>query len=439
MSHSSGSSDAHRRRRVFFALALVCLGVLTISAEVAVGIGLHLGPWRAQTSKLLGDETWAAGSRPAPGFRLFDQSGRTVTLRALRGHPVVLTFLYSHCRELCPTIGAELTQLQRSLPEAGQPELVIVSVDPGGDTPQSVRAFAANEGWNGDWRWLLGTKADLAPVWRRYGIEVKPGGGQVGHSGVVYLIDSKGNERSGYVAPFLVQDIASDLRDLNGAGFDRTRIELVAAVVAAVAALAILALLAPWAARARGQLRGLGAHRRMLAASLALVSILAAGALLLRPAASAPRVAGALIPAPARRPALSIAGGSLLSPPRFSLAAARGRIVYVNFFASWCLPCRQEAVDLEAFANGLDPRRARFVGVDVSDKPADALGFIHRYGLTYPVIADSGGKISHRYQLLGLPTTVVIDQRGRVAVQLLGPQTTAELNGTLSRLAPRVP
>jgi cytochrome oxidase Cu insertion factor (SCO1/SenC/PrrC family)/thiol-disulfide isomerase/thioredoxin len=413
---------------------MMAVTVLAIAVEVAVSAAWSLGPWRSAPRKLEGDATWAAGARAAPDFRLFDQGGRAVTLRSERGRTVVLAFLYSHCRELCPTIGAELTQVQRALPPDAQPQLVVISTDPGGDTPASVRAFAANEGWNGRWQWLLGTRAELAPVWRAYGIEVKPSRGNIAHSGAVYLIDRHGDERSGYVAPFLVQDILSDLRTLSDSGSKARIFAVAAAGFVGLAAIAVLTLLMPWAVGARAWVARLGRRRRIWTAVAAVVFVGAAAAFLLRPADSAPRVAGALIPTSARRSAVSLTGAAVLIPPRIALSAERGRIVYINFWASWCIPCRQEAPAIRAFARGLDPRHALFVGVNVSDKRTDAMAFIRRYGLKYPIIVDTSQTISRRYDVLGLPTTVAIDRRGRVAVQLLGPQTIAELRATLARL-----
>ena len=424
-----------RRRwgRVPF-VALTAAAVFVVLIEVAIGIGWRLGPWRAHGSKLLGDATWPAGARSAPRFKLFDQHGHSITQRSLDGHTTIVTFLYSHCRELCPTIGAELTQIQRAFPAAAQPQLVIFSVDPRGDTPQSVETFAANEAWNGHWHWLLGTKRELAPLWHAYGIQVKPGGGGIAHSGAVYLIDSHGNERSGYVAPFLVQDVVHDVRTLEAPTSVRRRVELAATIVVALGALLVLVLQAPWAGAWRAHLQGFGRRRRLWAAAAATVLVAALAVILLRPASSAQPVAGALIPARARQPARTLAGGTVLVPPRVSLSAARGRIVYINFFASWCAPCRQEAPALRAFANSLDPRKALLVGVNVSDEHSNAIAFIRHYQLRYPILADTSQTLSRRYQLLGLPTTIVIDRRGRIAVQLLGPQPLTELRATLKRL-----
>ena len=380
--------------------------------------------------KLQGDATWPPNTRRAPGFVLTDQTGHRRSLQSLRGHTVLLTFLYSHCRELCPTVGAELTQLQRRLPPAQRPVLAIVSTDPHGDTADSVRAFAANEAWTAPWYWFMGSQSQLAPVWRAYGIEVKPRQADVLHSGAIYLIDRSGFERSGYIAPFLLQGVSSDLRALGQrpqpSGWPWA---IVAAVAFALAALAVYH--SRWLASRIRRRRS----RISLAAAILLAAAIAAWYGLLQPAAGAPRTpVGALIPPRARPAVQSLRGGEILIPPSVNLAADRGRIVFLNFWASWCVPCRQEAPQIARFITTLNPKTVRFVGVDVTDQRPAALAFIHRYRLNYPMLADPHGTLSGRFGLLGLPTTIVIDPTGHEAVRLLGPQTVATFQGVLRRL-----
>src|SRR5436190_16706437 len=94
----------------------------------------------------------------------------------------------------------------------------------------------------------------------------------------------------------------------------------------------------------------------------------------------------------------------VLSPPRVSLASLRGKPAFVNFWASWCDPCRQEAPVLERFAKGLNAR-ASLVGVDWNDSPSGAKQFIAQYHLTYPMLRDDSGAAGDAYGLNGLPTT----------------------------------
>jgi cytochrome c biogenesis protein CcmG/thiol:disulfide interchange protein DsbE len=117
---------------------------------------------------------------------------------------------------------------------------------------------------------------------------------------------------------------------------------------------------------------------------------------------------------------------SVLVAPRVTIGSRRGRPAAINFWASWCEPCRQEAPEFERLARELHGR-ASLVGVDWEDNRDSALAFVHRYGWTFPSLrasADAGGE---RYDIFGLPTTFVLDRHGRIAEVLRGPQTAADL------------
>ena len=117
---------------------------------------------------------------------------------------------------------------------------------------------------------------------------------------------------------------------------------------------------------------------------------------------------------------------SVLYPPRVSLASLAGRPAVVNFWASWCGPCRKEAPELKRLDRQLGGR-ARLVGVDWSDNAASARAFIRKAGWTYPNLRDGGGAVGNRYGLRGLPTTFILDGRGRIVRQMTGPQTVASV------------
>jgi protein SCO1/2 len=204
-----------RRRRlaaVASVLLIVSGAVLALAATLySPGSGAGVAGRGAPVN---GDAVWKAGARPAPGFDLIDQRGRSVSLASLRGRPLLLTFLDSKCTTLCPIEGHQLGVLERRL--GGQPvRLIIVSVDPA-DTRHSVATAAREWGWHGHWQWLMGTPARLAPVWRAYGIGVQPTATDITHSMAVYVIDGQGDERAGFLPPLAISRLVSDVRLLQG-------------------------------------------------------------------------------------------------------------------------------------------------------------------------------------------------------------------------------
>jgi cytochrome oxidase Cu insertion factor (SCO1/SenC/PrrC family) len=195
---------------------LACLAVAGVVAGVAIGALRHTRS-RPLVPDFHGQATWASGARPAPPFALRDQRGRLVSLSALRGRPVLLTFLDSRCTQECPIAGRELGSILRRLPASQRPALVVVSVDPSGDTPAGIRQALAKWKLAGHWtvHWLNApTRARLARVWKAYGVVVEPATNDIVHSLALYLIDRNGDERTGYLFPFLQSFVQHDLSRL---------------------------------------------------------------------------------------------------------------------------------------------------------------------------------------------------------------------------------
>lgn len=128
----------------------------------------------------------------------------------------------------------------------------------------------------------------------------------------------------------------------------------------------------------------------------------------------------------------ALAGGSL-SPP-LSLAAFAGRPVVLNFWASWCVPCRKETPALEATSREPAFRSISFVGIDTSDQPSTGSAFAGRYGVSYPLASDPSGGVARRYGVYGMPTTVFISAAGRVVGREVGGLDTKTLTALLTRL-----
>ena len=121
----------------------------------------------------------------------------------------------------------------------------------------------------------------------------------------------------------------------------------------------------------------------------------------------------------------------VLAGPRVDLASLRGKPALINFWASWCEPCKEEAPELKSFSNGLGDR-ATLVGVDWGDSEDGARQFIAKSGWEYPILRDPTQKVGTQYGLNGLPTTFVLDADGDIVQTLQGPQTAASLNRALS-------
>jgi cytochrome c biogenesis protein CcmG/thiol:disulfide interchange protein DsbE len=149
----------------------------------------------------------------------------------------------------------------------------------------------------------------------------------------------------------------------------------------------------------------------VLAVAGALVALLAYGVFVNQPKRG---IDDAL--AAGKRPAAPAVSLARLGGTRpVSLAAWRGKVVVLNYWASWCPPCRDESPLLERWQKRIAPRGGTVLGVDALDVTSDARAFMRRYGLTYPMLHDGDGHSQQRFGITGYPETFVIDRRGRIA------------------------
>jgi cytochrome c biogenesis protein CcmG, thiol:disulfide interchange protein DsbE len=125
--------------------------------------------------------------------------------------------------------------------------------------------------------------------------------------------------------------------------------------------------------------------------------------------------------------------GATLEGGTFTLASLRGKPVFINFWGTWCVPCRREAPQLREFADGLGGRAA-MVGVAIDSANDDPRGFARKHGWRYPIVSRRCCDLGNRYGVVYMPTTVVVDGDGRVVDRLIGPQTTARLRAELRAL-----
>jgi cytochrome c biogenesis protein CcmG/thiol:disulfide interchange protein DsbE len=117
------------------------------------------------------------------------------------------------------------------------------------------------------------------------------------------------------------------------------------------------------------------------------------------------------------------------------LAEHRGHVVVVNFWASWCLACRDEHRDLTTVARQYAPRGVRFFGLLYNDQTNNGVQWIEQMGgQAYPALEDPGARAAIDYGLYGVPETFVVDQRGRVAHKFVGPVQPGELGALLDSL-----
>jgi thiol-disulfide isomerase/thioredoxin len=130
--------------------------------------------------------------------------------------------------------------------------------------------------------------------------------------------------------------------------------------------------------------------------------------------------------------------GTTLTGSRLSLSAYQGQVVVVNFWGSWCVPCREEAPVLAAAAVRYRPAGVSFLGVDVRDTTASARAFASRFRIPYPSVSDPGSVITQGFTatvpIAGTPTTLVIDRTGHIAGAIFGTVTSSGLTAILARV-----
>jgi cytochrome c biogenesis protein CcmG, thiol:disulfide interchange protein DsbE len=112
---------------------------------------------------------------------------------------------------------------------------------------------------------------------------------------------------------------------------------------------------------------------------------------------------------------------------RLSLRELRGSPVVLNFWASWCVPCRTESPDLQRAWTADRDRGVVVLGLDMQDITGDARDFIREFGLTYPMVREGGNDTAQRYGTTGLPETFFISARGQVVGHVIGAASPAQL------------
>lgn len=134
-----------------------------------------------------------------------------------------------------------------------------------------------------------------------------------------------------------------------------------------------------------------------------------------------------------KAPAISL---TTFDGQQVTMASLQGKVVVLNFWASWCNPCEDEAPDLEsAWRYYKDSGQVVFIGIDYADTDREAMSYLDRFDITYLNGADLGGKMSQAYRIRGVPETYIIDQNGRIANTMIGPfQSLSQIQGLIDPL-----
>jgi len=192
-------------RKVWFVAVLI---VLAAVGWPATGLGHKTGEG-GRLSKI----------GPAPAFALTDQEGKRLSLRALRGKVVAVTFIYTTCADTCPLLTAKMASIQERLGRdfGTRVRFVSITVDPEVDTPDALRQYARARGTDvAGWSFLTGTAEDIREVTRRYGVFArKAAQGDVDHTFLTSLVDRNGVLRVQYLGVrFDPDEMLRDLRSL---------------------------------------------------------------------------------------------------------------------------------------------------------------------------------------------------------------------------------
>ncbi|MDA3021648.1 MAG: TlpA disulfide reductase family protein [Actinomycetota bacterium] len=149
-----------------------------------------------------------------------------------------------------------------------------------------------------------------------------------------------------------------------------------------------------------------------------------------------------VLPEAGRLPAPSLAG-TTLTGGSFDLAQAKGEVVVLNVWASWCAPCRAEAADLEATWASFADDDVQFVGLNTRDSPRSAEAFVKRFKITYPSVVDTDGQLQLLFRDTlppqAIPSTLLVDKQGRVAARALGIVSESSLRALIEPLLAEQP
>jgi protein SCO1/2 len=197
-------------------MARALLAVLAVALLAGCGSGSRNSPASAAPPPSRFRGTELTPPRAAPPIALHDAGGQAVTLAGQRGRYVLVTFIYTHCPDVCPLITQNLNAALRQLgPQRQRVRVLAVSVDPKGDTPAAVRAYARRMRLVPQFRYLIGSRPQLRRVWKAWhvlAVSTKPD--VVDHVAYTALVDPTGKERVLYDSSVRASQVLHDLRVL---------------------------------------------------------------------------------------------------------------------------------------------------------------------------------------------------------------------------------
>jgi protein SCO1/2 len=196
----------------------VALAVLifAVAAVAAAGCGEEASSPTTTTSRALAGPT-VNQAAPAAPLKLRNSLGHQIDIDDYRGKAVLVTFIYAHCPDVCPLIVGNLHAAQKDLgPEAKTLQIIAVSVDPKGDTPNTVNAFLRDHQMTGRMEYLIGSRPKLQKVWSDWGIvsrgsPKKSDPDLVEHSAEIVGISASGKVMTLYPANFRPQQVVHDV------------------------------------------------------------------------------------------------------------------------------------------------------------------------------------------------------------------------------------
>jgi protein SCO1 len=199
--------------------SLLGLGLAVVAAGALGGCGSGSASTAAGHAGTAANQQLAAAGElsppsSAPPLALRNYLGQPVNIDSYRGKAVFVTFIYTHCPDVCPLITSNLrVALNLMGKDASKAQVIAVSVDPRGDTPKTVAKFLAAHEMTGRMQYLIGSPSELAAAWKAWGVGSERQVGHpdlVEHTGIVYGITGSGQRLAVYAANFAPKDVAHD-------------------------------------------------------------------------------------------------------------------------------------------------------------------------------------------------------------------------------------